>query len=534
MNQRDVVLGRIEEPSGSEPSSAHPLTGMQALQIHVERNPFLGLSVLSDENNSYNIPGRPTTLGMDESRDSWEGRATCAGDSECGSEAGSSLPRNPGQPPKPPVGWSPLGGAQAPSTESGIHASARGLGFGFTTVETHTVQASPSQGSNSIGRHPFGMPPVSTSLFNISNTNTESSRPEDSTYTTRTGAASVASLRSVQSTQSMAQRITERGSAVLGLPQGSHAPPENITQETLVANGMTPQRATATVAQQNQDVLLTQIFARWISCFFTTVCVLLPVMFSVLVWMILMWLEYRTVMCDVPLQMWCEVVTFVVAWNTFTSGSVRTRCLYYVCAYDPEADVSYAGPPLRVRIAEFMLPAFFLAWDCVGLHWVHMSGKIVDDPNQSCKIKAPGLWLAVLVYATCNFAFTTFMFVNMLGFRQFLRIMLRAGVLRSNQAAPKGSLEKRTTVIQSSDSILQEQTSCSICLEDWSENDGEPIVRTNECNHCFHRHCLKGWLNVHRSCPLCRTDLAHNPNPPPASQPRPVPIVPSEPTAAGP
>jgi len=52
--------------------------------------------------------------------------------------------------------------------------------------------------------------------------------------------------------------------------------------------------------------------------------------------------------------------------------------------------------------------------------------------------------------------------------------------------------------------IKKEQTEqCSICLEDYQENDKILKLR---CNHIFHKKCLKQWSHNKEStsCPLCR------------------------------
>jgi hypothetical protein len=41
---------------------------------------------------------------------------------------------------------------------------------------------------------------------------------------------------------------------------------------------------------------------------------------------------------------------------------------------------------------------------------------------------------------------------------------------------------------------------CSICFEEL----GDDVV-TTECNHLFHRQCIRNWLREHSSCPLCRS-----------------------------
>lgn len=41
---------------------------------------------------------------------------------------------------------------------------------------------------------------------------------------------------------------------------------------------------------------------------------------------------------------------------------------------------------------------------------------------------------------------------------------------------------------------------CPICIE-----EGELV--TLNCNHTFHEHCIKKWLVVNSTCPMCRTQV---------------------------
>ena len=43
---------------------------------------------------------------------------------------------------------------------------------------------------------------------------------------------------------------------------------------------------------------------------------------------------------------------------------------------------------------------------------------------------------------------------------------------------------------------------CSICLEE----EKESIVKLN-CDHLFHKDCIKGWLKRDMSCPNCRSNI---------------------------
>jgi hypothetical protein len=45
---------------------------------------------------------------------------------------------------------------------------------------------------------------------------------------------------------------------------------------------------------------------------------------------------------------------------------------------------------------------------------------------------------------------------------------------------------------------------CVICQEDLKKKD--KCVELH-CNHQFHKHCIKKWICVKESCPLCNTKL---------------------------
>lgn len=42
---------------------------------------------------------------------------------------------------------------------------------------------------------------------------------------------------------------------------------------------------------------------------------------------------------------------------------------------------------------------------------------------------------------------------------------------------------------------------CSICLEDFTENE---TLSQLPCKHIFHQTCCTNWLQINHSCPLCR------------------------------
>ena len=55
--------------------------------------------------------------------------------------------------------------------------------------------------------------------------------------------------------------------------------------------------------------------------------------------------------------------------------------------------------------------------------------------------------------------------------------------------------------------LLQGQTSCPICLIDFTDSDEVILCHTNSGAHKFHKYCLENWFNTSgtNTCPLCRS-----------------------------
>lgn len=46
-------------------------------------------------------------------------------------------------------------------------------------------------------------------------------------------------------------------------------------------------------------------------------------------------------------------------------------------------------------------------------------------------------------------------------------------------------------------------SSCSICLGDYKENDVLRLL--HDCGHLYHVACVDPWLRLHSTCPICRS-----------------------------
>ncbi|EYU24110.1 hypothetical protein MIMGU_mgv1a020245mg, partial [Erythranthe guttata] len=55
---------------------------------------------------------------------------------------------------------------------------------------------------------------------------------------------------------------------------------------------------------------------------------------------------------------------------------------------------------------------------------------------------------------------------------------------------------------------LDQNISCSICLEDLSpgDNDCEEAL-CMPCSHVYHGNCIKKWLSISHYCPPCRFEM---------------------------
>lgn len=51
---------------------------------------------------------------------------------------------------------------------------------------------------------------------------------------------------------------------------------------------------------------------------------------------------------------------------------------------------------------------------------------------------------------------------------------------------------------------LNQNETCTICLETFKKND---IISILNCNHRYHHDCIKRWTEKERTCPLCRVIL---------------------------
>ncbi|XP_057781880.1 RING-H2 finger protein ATL57-like [Salvia miltiorrhiza] len=95
---------------------------------------------------------------------------------------------------------------------------------------------------------------------------------------------------------------------------------------------------------------------------------------------------------------------------------------------------------------------------------------------------------------------TAFFFIGLLSF--FIRRSSSAAAPREGGAEAAASLP---VVAYRKQQMTEE---CAICLSEFEE--GETIKLIPYCGHVFHAECLDTWLQLHVTCPLCRSHQLFN------------------------
>ncbi|KAF0911804.1 hypothetical protein E2562_012293 [Oryza meyeriana var. granulata] len=55
--------------------------------------------------------------------------------------------------------------------------------------------------------------------------------------------------------------------------------------------------------------------------------------------------------------------------------------------------------------------------------------------------------------------------------------------------------------------VVAEVEECAICLDDGESRESRGRRKEMPCGHRFHGECVKRWLGIHGSCPLCRREM---------------------------
>jgi hypothetical protein len=100
----------------------------------------------------------------------------------------------------------------------------------------------------------------------------------------------------------------------------------------------------------------------------------------------------------------------------------------------------------------------------------------------------------------CAFSFMSFLLI--FGAYNFVKVLLeRSRIIRKTSIGEMDKYITKTKIIlNGSDEYFGgENVLCAICLDYLVF----PLINF-DCGHCYHKKCGEQWIEVQKSCPLCR------------------------------
>jgi len=302
-------------------------------------------------------------------------------------------------------------------------------------------------------------------------------------------------LERLESLESGGSSRLNQFSAVVG---GFQSLAREVTREELVEEGVVQHAADARVVQQNMEQAFMQHFALSIRLFGIMFLLVLLTQSALLLWLAI---SFMLGSCNGPVRMWAGYLFWITIFNGTINSKQGCQSMVrrLICCFTQDPEES-RPVPLRIHLFDiltrFLLP---LVWNILGVYWTTMDA----NAEKPCQVHAPGFLAAARAYSVFTIACSVIALFSIVGMATVLRHAMRHGLLKTSRAADPKVIE-RCEVITLSSADLQENPSCSICMEEYCGT--KPIVKT-ACGHIFHKQCLKNWLQVDKTCPLCRSDL---------------------------
>jgi len=255
-------------------------------------------------------------------------------------------------------------------------------------------------------------------------------------------------------------------------------------------------------------------------------------MFSVLICWVLLTTGFLSSFheeCDVPLKIYYMLTTFQLILDIFRADILRVAFQYdLTCTH-------YRPVPYSVIAYNIFYIAYAMLLLQTGLRSTFLSTS-----TSTCAETAPDLFVASKIFVTLSIGTWTTIFVGYLlpfalvislyrfqntgnrSGRTLTSVFFRAAA--SVAAAMTASIDgnkKHTHQCENTDSEsplipnlrlvapkeFQKKNypkECCICLTPFDLNEGALIVATN-CGHIYHETCCQEWLQVSKTCPICRT-----------------------------
>jgi len=185
--------------------------------------------------------------------------------------------------------------------------------------------------------------------------------------------------------------------------------------------------------------------------------------------------HYAGRQCDKPLEVWLFAM---LAWPTL-------QCQSY-----------FTGERSNIQGTRALFTFVLLS---LGFAWL--------NDSKTCHETNPVLYEfaeTYLLYQTLAWAVLSFLCFGLVAVVLQVR---RLDVSRQGHGAARAGIVDELECVRYSVDMLyddKEPVECCICQEQFEIRQ---VLRRSPCSHVFHGDCLGEWLQLSRSCPLCRTDL---------------------------
>jgi len=229
----------------------------------------------------------------------------------------------------------------------------------------------------------------------------------------------------------------------------------------------------------------------------------------------LMWLSFLlllTLVCVVIFLIYVEVRTWIKVlyyWGQECDTPIWTWLLVRALlgpVASPLRLRSEAGETWQAILTRLGHALFQVTWLVLGYYW--------KSTEVTCRRTHPGLYdwvnfltiLSTVIIAVC----ISFVVLLYCAARLFVYLM-HIGWIKNPKAASDDTIDRLEVVEYRQEYFAsgtrgddQPDECCCCCMEEF--NAEKCIVKT-PCDHHFHKECLKDWLKLACTCPLCRTDL---------------------------
>mmetsp|Transcript_22094 Transcript_22094/g.46600 ORF Transcript_22094/g.46600 Transcript_22094/m.46600 type:complete len:1058 (+) Transcript_22094:244-3417(+) len=323
-----------------------------------------------------------------------------------------------------------------------------------------------------------------------------------------------------------------QSSSALSRDSAEVTPVETLESDAISNNELVddpnPNTSTRSASDPNRRARIRWMrINRRFRCLVTSVAVLFSLLlFCIVIAWVLLTSTYvlsHNKECDVPLKAYFWMVSLQLILDIFRADIMRWLCRH-------ETDSGRRLPPRVIM--------YNVAYLIYAMLVLRLGVRSVFITESTCSSTAPELFYASLIFVCLSMMAWAIILLGYLIPFCFVAILLTRngyfpngdiassrGVMGGRRArigtgrisgfvgevfpntcsnpAPPGTADRLRMVLlhELPDSYQKE---CCICMMEYK--DGEVIVAT-PCEHIFHKRCCQEWLQLSRTCPVCRKDL---------------------------